>query len=90
MAVARAAMKLKKGEVSEFTQTGLGKAILVVCEDRVAGDAAKAMVLRSQVRDDLAMLQLRQIPDAWKKWNLERLGFEPGEISSVEIEDEQE
>ena len=90
MAVARAAMKLKKGEVSEFTQTGLGKAILVVCEDRVAGDAAKAMVLRSQVRDDLAMLQLRQIPDAWKKWNLERLGFEPGVISSVEIEDEQE
>ena len=90
MAVARAAMKLKKGEVSEFTLTGTGRAILVVCEDRVAGDAAKAMVLRSQVRDDLAMLQLRQIPDAWKKWNLERLGFEPGEISSVEVEDEQE
>ena len=84
MAVARAAMKLKKGEVSEFTQTGTGKAILVVCEDRVAGDAAKAMVLRSQVRDDLAMLQLRQIPESWKKWNLERIGFEPGEISSVE------
>ena len=90
MAVARAGMKLKKGEVSEFTLTGTGRAILVVCEDRVAGDAAKAMVLRSQVRDDLAMLQLRQIPDAWKKWNLERIGFEPGEISSVEIEDEQE
>ena len=84
MAVARAAMKLKKGEVSEFTLTGTGKAILVVCEDRVAGDAAKAMVLRSQIRDDLAMLQLRQIPEAWKKWNLERIGFEPGEISSVE------
>lgn len=84
MAVARAAMKLKKGEVSEFTLTGTGKAILVVCEDRVAGDAAKAMVLRSQVRDDLAMLQLRQIPESWKKWNLERIGFETGEISSVE------
>ena len=90
MAVARAAMKLKKGEVSEFTLTGTGKAILVVCEDRVAGDAAKAMVLRSQVRDDLAMLQLRQIPESWRKWNLERLGFEPGEISSVEIAEEQE
>ena len=90
MAVARASMKLKKGEVSEFTLTGPGKAILVVCEDRVAGDAAKAVVLRSQVRDDLAMLQLRQIPDSWKKWNLERLGFQPGEISSVEIAEEQE
>ena len=84
MAVARAAMRLQKGEVSEFTLTGTGKAILVVCEDRVAGDAAKAMVLRSQVRDDLAMLQLRQIPESWRKWNLERIGFEPGEISSVE------
>ena len=90
MAVARAAMKLQKGEVSEFTLTGAGKAILVVCEDRVAGDAAKALVLRSQVRDDLAMLQLRQIPEGWRKWNLERLGFEPGEISSVEIAEEQE
>ena len=90
MAVARAAMKLQKGDVSEFTLTGTGRAILVVCEDRVAGDAAKAMVLRSQVRDDLAMLQLRQIPDAWKKWNLERIGFETGDISSVEIVKDEE
>ena len=90
MAVARACMKLKKGEVSDFTQTGTGRAILVVCEDRVAGDAAKAMVLRSQVRDDLAMLQLRQIPEAWRKWNLERLGFETTDVSSVEIVEEEE
>ena len=91
MAVARAAMKLQKGEVSEFTETGHARGILVVCVDRVAGDAAQAMMLRTQVRDDLAMLQLRQIPDAWKKWNLERLGFEPGDISSVEVvEEEQE
>ena len=84
MAVARAAMKLQKGEVSEFTLTGTGKAILVVCVDRTAGDAAQAMVLRNQVKDEVTMLQLRQIPDSWKKWNLERIGFEPGEISSVE------
>ena len=84
MAVARAAMKLKKGEVSDFTLTSPGHAILVVCEDRVAGDAAKAMVLRSQIRDELAMLQQRQIPESWRKWNLERLGFETGEISSTE------
>ena len=90
MAVARAAMTLQKGEVSEFTLTGTGRAILVVCEERFAGDAAKAMVLRSQVKDDLAMLQLRQIPDAWKKWNLERLGFEPGDVSSVETAEVEE
>lgn len=83
--VSRAARTLQKGEVSEFTLTGEGKALLVVCEDRVAGDAAKAMVLRTQVKDDLQMLQLRQIPESWRKWNLERMGFEPGEISSVEI-----
>ena len=82
--VARAAMKLKKGEVSEFTLTGTGRAILVVCVDRAPGDAAKAMVLRSQVRDEIAMLQAQQIPDAWKKWNLERLGFTEGEMSSTE------
>jgi len=85
MTVARAEMKLQKGEVSDFTLTAEGKALLVVCEDRVAGDAAKAMVLRSQVREDLQMLQQRQLPESWKKWNLGRLGFEPGEVSSVEI-----
>lgn len=90
MAVARAAMKLKKGEVSEFTLTSPGHAILVVCEDRTAGDAAKAMVLRSQIRDELAMLQQRQIPESWRKWNLERLGFETGEISSTENPEEEE
>ena len=42
------------------------------------------MLLREQVRNDVAMLQLRQIPESWKKWNLERLGFEPNELSSVE------
>ena len=84
MSVARAAMRLKKGEISDFTLIGPGRAILVVCKDRVPGDAAKAMILRSQVRDDLASLQMRQIPEAWRKWNLARLGFEPGEISSVE------
>ena len=90
MAVARASMKLQKGGVSDFTLTGTGKAILVVCEERFAGDAAKAMILRSQVKDDLAMLQLRQIPESWKTWNLERLGFEAGEISSTEIVAEEE
>lgn len=90
MAVARAAMKLYKGEVSEFTLTGTGKAILVVCVDRTAGDAAKAMVLRNQVKDEVTMLQLRQIPESWRKWNLKRLGFEPNEYSSVTPVEEEE
>ena len=82
--VARAAMKLKKGEVSDFAEIGPSKGILVVCEDRQDGDAAKAMILRSQIQNDLTMLASRQIPEAWMKWNLERLGFQPGAVSSVE------
>lgn len=83
-AVARAVSKLKKGEVSEFTLTSQGKALLVICVDRADGDIAKAAVLRSQIQNDVSMLQARQIPEAWLKWNLDRMGFEPGEISSIE------
>ncbi len=90
MAVARAAMHLVKDEVSDFTLIGTGKAILVVCIDRVSEGLEKAMVLRSQVRDDVTILQLRQIPEAWLTWNLERLGFETGDINSVEIVPEEE
>ena len=82
--IARAVMKLKKGEVSDFTEISPGRGMLVICEDRQEGDAAKAVVLRSQIQNDLAMLAARQLPESWLKWNLDRLGFVPGEISSVE------
>ncbi len=84
MAIARAASSLKAGEVSDFTLTGTGKALVVVCEDRKEGDAAKAMILKSQVQRDVASLAAQELPESWLKWNLERMGFEPGEISSVE------
>lgn len=82
-AIVGAAMKLRKGEVSEFAPTGVGKAILVVCDDRVPGDAAKAQIWKLQVRSEVEALQRRQVPESWKKWNLDRLGFEPGEGASV-------
>ena len=82
--IARAASKLAKGEVSELALTGTGRGLLVVCEDRKEGDAAKAMVLKGQVQNDITMLEANRLPTAWTKWNLERLGFEAGEISSVE------
>ena len=84
MSVARAAMKLKAGEVSDFTLTGTGRALLVVCEKREAGDAAKVMLAKNRVQGDVTMLQQRQIPESWRKWNLERMGFETGDISSLE------
>ena len=82
-AIMGAAMKLRKGEVSDFASTGVGRALLVVCEDRVPGDAAKAQMWKLQVRSEVEALQRRQIPETWKKWNLDRLGFEPGEGASI-------
>ena len=81
--IASAAMKLRKGEISKFTSTGTGRALVVVCEDRVPGDAAKAQIWKLQVRGEVEALQRRQVPESWKKWNLDRLGFEPGEGASV-------
>ena len=82
-AIMGAAMKLRKGDVSDFVSTGVGRALLVVCEDRVPGDAAKAQIWKLQVRGEVEALQRRQIPETWKKWNLDRLGFEPGEGASI-------
>lgn len=83
-AVARAVAKLAKGGVSDFTSLGTGRALVVICDDRVEGDAGKAMVIRSQVQNDVTMLQMNQIPESWKKWNLDHLGFETTDVSSVE------
>ena len=82
-AIVSAAMKLRKGEISKFTPTGTGRALVVICEDRVPGDAAKAQIWKLQVRSEVEALQSRQVPESWKKWNLDRLGFEPGEGASV-------
>ena len=62
--IASAAMKLRKGEISKFTSTGTGRALVVVCEDRVPGDAAKAQIWKLQVRGEVESLQRRQIVDA--------------------------
>ena len=83
-AVAHAARKLGAGEVSEFERTGEGSAILVVCLDRQSADAAKAANLSRQFKYELSMLRRRQLPEAWRKWNLERLGYDPTDLSSIE------
>ena len=58
--------------------------------ERKVTPRTKAMLLKAQVRGEVSSLQLRQVPDAWKKWNLERMGFEPGERSSVERAESEE
>ena len=74
-AVVGAAMKTRKGEVSEFTLTGTGRALLVVCEDRVPGDAVKATLMRAQLRDQVAGDQRAAAVARWAGENLARLGY---------------
>ena len=90
-AVARAAMKLKKGEVSDCTVTRPGRAVVVVCVDRKPGDAAKTMMVRERYMQGLSMMQGRAVAGEWRKWNVERLGFkasaeEPQAETTGEVE----
>ena len=89
-AIASAASKLSKGEVSGFVRTGSNTALLVVCDDRVPGDAAKATLLTAQVREEVSRLQAGQLPESWRKWNLDRLGFETTDVSAVDETVEEE
>ena len=86
--VIRAATKLKKGEISEFTLTGTGRAILVVCEDRVAGDPAAAVMMRRQAEEQAAFGQLRDLAAKWPAWNLERMGLKTTDATSVTAAEE--
>ena len=82
-AVLPAAAKLSKGGVSDLVVTIPGRGFVVYCVDRQRGDAAKAAVLRAQIASDVQSLQRRQVPEAWQKWNLDRIGFNPNSGASV-------
>ena len=83
-AVARAATKLAKGELSPLSMIAPSRGLVVYCVDRVPGDAAKTMLLKSQIQNEVTSLQLRQLSEEWKKSNLERMGFTVGDMSSIE------
>ncbi len=90
MSVVRAAAKLKQGEVSEFTLTGPGRAILVVCEKREPGDAAKVVMMRAQMREQAAFLQNRDLVAKWPERNLERLGLETTPATAIVSETDED
>lgn len=83
-AVARAATKLAKGELSPLSMIAPSRGLVVYCVDRVSGDAAKTTLLKSQIQNEVSSLQLRQLSEEWKKSNLERMGFTVGDMSSIE------
>ncbi len=89
-AVARAATKLAKGELSPLSMIAPSRGLVVYCVDRVPGDAAKTMLLKSQIQNEVTSLQLRQLSEEWKKSNLERMGFTVGEMSSIESRQNEE
>lgn len=89
-AVARAATKLAKGELSPLSMIAPSRGLVVYCVDRVPGDAAKTTLLKSQIQNEVTSLQLRQLSEEWKKSNLERMGFTVGDMSSIESQQNEE
>ena len=87
-AVVPAAIKLSKGEVSGVVSTGVGRAVVVCCIDRTAGDLVKALGVRPQVRSNGDIRQYSRVSEIWDDWNLARLGFVPGTDYPTEEEKE--
>lgn len=88
--VATAARKLAKGEISEFVSTGHGTGVLVICDDRQPGDAAKIDETRDRVRKQSEMLVRAQLSEEWMKRNLARLGYETTAETAIEDETTEE
>jgi len=87
--VAPAAMKLEKGQLSDFITTmNPNRGLLVYVENRVPGDAASAQMMRGQLRDQLAGMESGIMAQNWDKWNLERIGFEANSSTSPKELDE--
>ena len=87
--IAPAAMKLAKGNLSEFmTTSNPNRGLVIYVENRVPGDAASAQMMRGQLRDQLAGVESGAMVENWNKWNLERIGFEANSSTSPKELDE--
>lgn len=78
-----AAVKLEKGEISPFVEAGKGRALVVVCNDRVKGED---LMMSSVVQDGISGRKTSEIVGDWSSWNLVRLGGE----KKTEATDEEE
>ena len=83
--VAGPAMRLAKGQLSDFIKTAIpGHALVVYLENRVPGDAAEAQMVRSQIRDELSQASAFEFGTAWNKWNLSRMDLKASTGASIE------
>ena len=83
--VAAPAMRLSKGQISDFISTAMpGHGLVVYLENRVPGDAAEAQMVRSQIRDELSQATSYAFTSAWNGWNLSRMNLKAGSAASIE------
>ena len=83
--VASPAMRLSKGQLSDFVKTAMpGYGLVVYLENRVPGDAAEAQMVRSQIRDELSQATSYSFTSAWNRWNLSRMGLKATSAASIE------
>ena len=73
--VVPAARKLSKGQVSEFLPLGLGRGLLVVCNDRRSGDASDLLRGERFGKGLSAGMQSVDVLEAWLDNNLSALGY---------------
>ncbi len=87
--VAAPAMRLSKGQISDFVKGALpGQGLVVYLEDRVPGDAAEAQMVRSQIRDEMSQATAYSFVTEWNKWNLSRMNLKAGAGASMEEYDD--
>ncbi len=83
--VAAPAMRLSKGQLSDFVRGALPtQGLVVYLEDRVPGDAAEAQMVRSQIRDEMSQATAYSFVSGWNRWNLSRMDLKAGAGASME------
>ena len=75
--IAYGAMTLKKGELSEAVPASALQSLFIFVQDRQAGDALAAEMMRSQIRSGLARRRNSDLFSDWLTWNLGKQDFKP-------------
>lgn len=89
MYVSQGAMKLAKGQLSDFIKThNPRRGLVVYVEKRENGDAAQAQIVRAQLRDELSRGAVMSLSSGWQQWNLDRIGFTANASASTKASDD--
>jgi hypothetical protein len=86
--VLQSATRLNKGQISEYVETANShRALLVYLENRTIGKDDKSVLIRSGLQSRMGSMAGSSLSDAWKKWNLDDMGFKTTAVSSVTPEE---